>query len=193
MFPVVLYNGLKRWNVPNDIRQMIKPQLPDFLSVFQPSLRYYLIDEGAYTDEQLNATPNAVSGVFAVEKASGNYQQMQRAVDRIVEIIKSDPNKERIDKVVTRWLKRHLHYLGDSQNWDRIHSLIEDHAMIAENLRTWKEQAHAEGVERGMHQEKLATAKNLLALNMMSDAQIAQVTGLDESIITELRQSMIQH
>lgn len=73
--------------------------------------------------------------------------------------------------------------------------------MIAENLRTWKEQAHAEGVEQGMQQgvqqgvqqEKHNMAKNLLALNMMSDAQIAQVTGLDEKIISELRQSMIQH
>src|SRR5690606_3548752 len=143
-----LYNGIKRWQAPVDIRQMTKPQLPAVLSVFQPGLRYYLIDEGAYTDEQIQSSPNDVSVIFAVEIASGNYRQMQQAVDRIVEIIRKDPNKERIDKVVTRWLKRHLHYLGDSQNWGRIHSLIEDHAMIAENIRTWEEKARAEGMQQ---------------------------------------------
>jgi hypothetical protein len=122
VFPLVLYNGLKRWQVPHDIRQIIKPQLPDFLSAFQPSLRYYLIDEGAYTDEQLQARNTSVSSVFAIEKASSNKNKMQQAVDRIVQIIRQEPNKERIDKVITRWLKRHFFRLGDTQNWDRIHS-----------------------------------------------------------------------
>lgn len=86
--------------------------------------------------------------MFGVEKASRNYQEMQAAVDRLAEIVKQDPNKDRIDKVIIRWLKRHLHYLGDSQNWDHIHSLVEDHAMIAENIRKWPEQLREEGYQK---------------------------------------------
>lgn len=208
VFPLVLYNGLRRWQVPLDIRQMIKPRLPDLLSAFQPGLRYYLVDEGAYTDEQLQARSTSVSGIFAIEKASSNKEQMQQAVDRIVQIIQQEPNKERIDKVITRWLKRHFFRLGDTQNWERIHSLIEDHAMIAENLQTWAQKERAEGIEQGIEQgyqkaraeaearlleEKQTTAKNLLAMNMMNDAQIAQATGLDKEAIHALRQSMTQH
>ena len=33
---------------------------------------------------------------------------MQQAVNRIVAIIEADPHKERIDRIITRWLKRHL-------------------------------------------------------------------------------------
>ncbi len=56
--------------------------------------------------------------------------------------------QDRIDKVIIRWLKRHLHYLGDNQNWDHIHSLVEDHAMIAENIRKWPEQLREEGYQK---------------------------------------------
>lgn len=115
-------------------------------------MRYYLVDEGAYTDEQLQARSTSVSGIFAIEKASSNKEQMQQAVDRIVQIIQQESNKERIDKVITRWLKRHFFRLGDTQNWERIHSLIEDHAMIAENLQTWAQKERAEGIEQGIEQ-----------------------------------------
>lgn len=84
---------------------------------------------------------------------------MQAAVDRLAEIVKQDPNKDRIDKVIIRWLKRHLHYLGDSQNWDHIHSLVEDHAMIAENIRKWPEQLREEGYQKAQAEVKAAEAE----------------------------------
>lgn len=46
--------------------------------------------------------------MFGIENATGDRQALQRAVDRIVAIIQADPNKQRIDEIVTRWLKRHL-------------------------------------------------------------------------------------
>jgi hypothetical protein len=42
--------------------------------------------------------------------------------------------------VVTRWLKRHLKRLGDDVNVDPINSVVEDKAMLAENLEHWIEQ-----------------------------------------------------
>ena len=82
--------------------------------------------------------------------------------------------------------------------------------MIAENIRKWPEQLRAEGIEQGYQQAQAEvdqerqqrleaekrlqdTAKNLLAMNMMTDDQIAQATGLDVQVIQDLRQSMTQH
>lgn len=135
--------------------------------------------------------------------AFGNYRQMQQAVDRIVEIIRKDPNKERIDRVVTRWLKRHLHYLGDSQNWSRIHSLIEDHAMIAENIRTWEEKARAEGIQQGMQQgyeRAKAEAEQRLqevVLNMVQsgllDEQIISIADISSEQLEAIKLSQSKH
>ena len=124
---------------------------------------------------------------------------MQQAVDRIVEIIRKDPNKERIDKVVTRWLKRHLHYLGDSQNWGRIHSLIEDHAMIAENIRTWEEKARAEGMQQGYEQAKAEAEQRLqeMVLNMVQsgllDEQIISIADISSEQLAAIKLSQSKH
>ncbi|WP_444677471.1 Rpn family recombination-promoting nuclease/putative transposase [Halomonas sp. E19] len=53
ILPIVLYNGSKPWTAPRDIFEMVQPEPPAFLRVYQPHMRYYLIDEGRYTDEDL--------------------------------------------------------------------------------------------------------------------------------------------
>jgi len=147
VFPVVLYNGSQQWTAKADIFEMITPEPPEFLKVYQPHLRYYLIDESRYTDEQLGLVQTPLSGVFSIEKASKDRQGLQQAVDRIVAIIQSDPHKERIDKIITRWLKRHLQRLGTEVNLDQLNSLVEDKDMLAENLEGWAKKERHEGVE----------------------------------------------
>ena len=152
IFPIVLYNGSRRWSAPQDIYTMIQPEPPSFLRAYQPHLRYYLIDEGAYTDEQLGLTPSPLSGMFSVENAGDSWESLQRAVDRIVAIIQADPNKERLDRVITRWIKRHLSRLGVKLQLDQLNSLIKDKDMLAENLENLVRKERAEAIEQGLEQ-----------------------------------------
>ena len=124
VFPVVLYNGSERWTASLDLYDMIMPEPPGLLQVYQPRMRYYLVDEGRYTDEQLGLVQSPLSGVFSIEKASTNRQGLQQAVDRIVAIIQADSHKERIDKIITRWLKRHLQRLGAEVDLNQLNSLV---------------------------------------------------------------------
>jgi len=66
--------------------------------------------------------------VFSVENAGESWEALQRAVDRIVAIIQADLDKERIDRSITRWLKRHLYRLGAGINLDQLDNLVEDSA-----------------------------------------------------------------
>ena len=152
VFPVVLYNGSRRWSAQQDIYTLIQPEPPSFLRAYQPHLRYYLIDEGAYSDAQLGLTPSPLSGMFSVENAGESWESLQRAVDRIVAIIQADPNKERLDRVITRWIKRHLSRLGVDIQLDQLNSLIEDKDMLAENLENLVKKERAEGIEQGIEQ-----------------------------------------
>ena len=70
ILPIVLYSGSGRWSAATDIRALIRPKLPAFWESYQPHLRYYLIDEGAYGPEQLAAIGSPLSGVFGIETAS---------------------------------------------------------------------------------------------------------------------------
>ncbi|WP_301282101.1 Rpn family recombination-promoting nuclease/putative transposase [Halomonas sp. 707B3] len=200
ILPIVLYNGSERWTARQDIYDMVYPEPPAFLQVYQPHLRYYLVDEGRYTDEELGLRPTPLSGVFSIEKASADRKGLQQAVDRIVAIIQASPDKERIDNIITRWLKRYLQRLGAKANLDQLTSLMEDKDMLAENLENWAQQEHQAGIEKGTKLgiekgTKLGiekTARNLLKLGVLSNEQIAEVTGLAIEDISKL-QAETQH
>ena len=195
ILPIVLYNGSERWTARQDIYDMVYPEPPAFLQVYQPHLRYYLVDEGRYTDEELGLRPTPLSGVFSIEKASADRKGLQQAVDRIVAIIQASPDKERIDNIITRWLKRYLQRLGAKANLDQLTSLMEDKDMLAENLENWAQQERQAGIEKGTklgieQGTKLGiekTARNLLKLGVLSNDQIAETTGLDLEDIAKLQ------
>ncbi|WP_170243543.1 hypothetical protein [Halovibrio variabilis] len=44
-------------------------------------------------------------------------------MDQVAAIIQVNPNKERIGKVITRWLRRHLQRLGAEVNLDQLKQL----------------------------------------------------------------------
>ncbi|MDK2752206.1 MAG: hypothetical protein KYX60_16410 [Halomonas meridiana] len=127
--------------------------------------------------------------------ADRDRKGLQQAVDRIVAIIQASPDKERIDNIITRWLKRYLQRLGAKANLDQLTSLMEDKDMLAENLENWAQQERQAGIEKGTklgieQGTKLGiekTARNLLKLGVLSNEQIAEVTGLDLEDIAKLQ------
>ena len=145
----------------------------------------------------LSCCITALSGVFSIET---DRKGLQQAVDRIVAIIQASPDKERIDNIITRWLKRYLQRLGAKANLDQLTSLMEDKDMLAENLENWAQQEHQAGIEKGTKLgiekgTKLGiekTARNLLKLGVLSNEQIAEVTGLAIEDVSKL-QAETQH
>ena len=145
----------------------------------------------------LSCCITALSGVFSIET---DRKGLQQAVDRIVAIIQASPDKERIDNIITRWLKRYLQRLGAKANLDQLTSLMEDKDMLAENLENWAQQERQAGIEKGTklgieQGTKLGiekTARNLLKLGVLSNEQIAEATGLDLEDIAKL-QTELQH
>ena len=133
--------------------------------------------------------------MFSIEKASADRKGLQQAVDRIVAIIQASPDKERIDNIITRWLKRYLQRLGAKANLDQLTSLMEDKDMLAENLENWAQQERQAGIEKGTklgieQGTKLGiekTARNLLKLGVLNNDQIAEATGLDLEDIAKLQ------
>ena len=95
-------------------------------------------------------------------------------MDRLARLIQADPSKARLDRLITRWLKRHLRRLGAEIDLNQIHSLVEDKAMLAENLESWAQREREEGRQEAAR----STARQLIELGLLTDGQIAQVTGL---------------
>ena len=145
---------------PEFVQQL--PEPPEFLRVYQPHLRYYLIDEGRYTEDELAARQSPLSGVFGIENASRDLESLQRAVDRIVEIIQAAPNKQRTDAIVTRWLKRHLRWLGAGAELEQLNSVVEEKDMLAENWKYLGEKERLEGRQEGQLEGERRVLERLL-------------------------------
>jgi len=190
VFPVVVYNGSSRWTARQDIYDMVTPEPPEFLRPYQPHLRYYLVDEGAYSEVELARRHSALSGVFELEQATSR-EALQAAVSRIVGIIERDPAKDRLDKVITRWLKRHFARIQADVDISQINSLVENQGMLAENLQHWAEkerlEGRMEGRMEGLLEARRQTARNLITHTEMADTMIAEIAGLPAEEVTELR------
>ena len=67
VLPVVLYNGPSPWTAAEDVAALIVPA-DEALARYQPSHRYYLLDEGAHEEDDLPRR-NLVSALIALENS----------------------------------------------------------------------------------------------------------------------------
>ena len=68
MLPVVLYNGPERWTAPVEAGDLIAPT-GEALAPFQPSQRYFLLDEGRWGKDDLPGR-NLMSALVGLETSA---------------------------------------------------------------------------------------------------------------------------
>ncbi|MEA1053206.1 hypothetical protein U5801_25855 [Lamprobacter modestohalophilus] len=115
-------------------------------------------------------------------------------------LIQADPNKARLDRLITRWFKRHLQRLGAQIDLTQINSLVEDKAMLAENRQHWAEREREEGREEGQKVGRKAgvegTLRKLITLKFgdipeSASKRLEQAT--DEQLDTWVEQILTAH
>ena len=141
VIPIVLYNGEERWKVATDINQLI--ECPSVLKPYQPSLRYLLLDEGAYDEHELLGTNNIVASVFAMENAT-DHHQVRHVLSHLAGAIAQHPSKERMDKALAKWAGYFL---------NKAHPQIQI-----------DEQGVQQGIQQGIQQGKSSLLKSMLAM-----------------------------
>ena len=78
VFPLVLYNGNKPWRAPQEVAALIEA-LPGGLAQYRPQLRYLLLDESRYTEQDLPASKNLAAALFRLEN-SGAPDELRTAL-----------------------------------------------------------------------------------------------------------------
>lgn len=66
-----------------------------------------------------------------------------------------------MDAIITRWLKRHLQWLGAGVNLEQLNSLVGDRDILAENLENWAKKERMEGRQEGEQLRNEQTTRNL--------------------------------
>ena len=173
VFPVMLYNGEKRWTAPKDLDNLIEDSIP---GQYIPHFRYYKIAENEFDREFLMKLNNAVAALFYSENCQG--KELQHKISIIVELIRGEKPEE--FKMFTNWLT--YRWPGNAKLVDEIKSIDEVKTMLSTSLKKYSKELIREGIEKG----KTDTAKAMLTRKMPLK-EISEITGLPLSQIEKLQ------
>ena len=151
VFPVVLYNGDKRWNAATELKDLII-KVPGGLEKYLPSLSYWVLDEGAYDKKELSPLKNLVAAIFRLEN-SGSREDVIEVVSNLIEWL-SSPEQTRLRRSFSIWINRVLLPAKRlEQTETNINDLVEIKTMLAQRVaewtHEWKQQGLIEGLEIG--------------------------------------------
>lgn len=159
VLPLVLYNGVSRWNAAQEVGELIEP-LPGRLQDYAPRLKYLLLDEGVVDESSALALQNLAAALFRLEK-SRTPQDMVQAVAALVDWLQAS-EQTGIRRAFAVWIRRVLlpSRLPKTQ-LPEVGDLLEIKTMLAETVQSWTQQWLQQGLQQGMEQGRLAEA-NLL-------------------------------
>ena len=148
VLPIVLYNGKPRWTAATDVAELIVAA-PKGLNRYRPQLRYLLLDEGRYADNELAPLRNVVAALFRMEN-SRTPQDVEQVLSALVEWLKS-PEQDSLRRAFTVWLKRVL-LPGrmPGLDFENLNELQEVNSMLAERVIEWTEEWEQQGIEKGI-------------------------------------------
>lgn len=153
VLPIVLYNGDARWQQGSELYDLIRPH-PQVLKPFQPRLKFWLLDEGAFAAEYLEQMQCVTAAIFRFEHTP-DTQAAKQAIRGLAQAIAHSPFKQRIDRVVTHWIKYRLKSKMPGLALPDAQELTKGLDMLETNIDRWEAQAMAKGMQQGMQQGKL--------------------------------------
>lgn len=162
VFPLVLYNGFERWTAQTNFAGLIEPSIHQ---EYIPNVRYYVIEERMFSASALLSMQNLVSMLFYAETVSP--EQLALSLDAFFDILENEENEA--VQLFRRWLNDYFHQMAHDFVGGELPELQsgEDHAMLAENFRIWRDKVFEEGIEKGIEKGKRSSVREI-ALRLLS-------------------------
>ena len=157
VLPIVIYNGSRRWTAAAEVAEMIAGGGPA-LAPYQPSQRYYLLDERMVGAHALPRN-NLMSALVALE-SNRDRERAPELVGALIEQLR-ELGDTTLTHVFQEWLTQ---VLIPRRKWgaevESMAVLEEVQSMLAETVQEWtadwvaegREQGLKEGIEQGIEQ-----------------------------------------
>ena len=158
VFPLVLYNGDSRWNAAQELKELIA--LPDATPLwpYQPSIRYYLVDESRYPEGK----PGSLVGVLFQIENCRSVDELRPLMDALAGQWKTliPPSLRR---AFISWMFRVvMPGKGFDANQVNVENLAEVQVMLATRVKQWEQELLKKGREEGREEGVLTGEVKLL-------------------------------
>ena len=150
VLPVVLYNGRSRWKAADDVAKLLAP-VDEPLARYQPSFRYFVLDERARQEDDL-PRGNLVTALIGFEN-SRSPEALGRAMSALSEWLRG-PEEAELKRAFLQWVLQvaaPARFRSEDLS-AMLPQLEEDRTMLAEWAKEWYEEAHDRGVQQGIQQ-----------------------------------------
>ena len=147
VLPIVIYNGRRRWNAARDVSELIASGGAG-LARYQPSQRYFLLDQGRVGDAAL-PRGNLVSALIALE-TNRDRARLPALLGSLIALLREQGDEE-LTEAFRAWVGQVLlprRFRGGTSR--SLPGLEEVRTMLAEQVREWTEEWVAEGREQGV-------------------------------------------
>ncbi len=165
VLPIVIYNGRGPWTAPVDVAELIVSDGGAALAQYQPSQRYFLLDEGRLAGGGDLPSDNLVSALIALE-ANLDRQRAPILLGALIDLLRKQDDEE-LTAAFDEWAAQVLlprRFRGSVTG--PLPRLEEVRAMLAETVQEWTaewvEQGRAEGREQGREQGRERGQRELL-------------------------------
>ena len=149
VLPIVIYNGRRPWTAAADVAELVAFGGPA-LAPYQPSQRYFLLDEGRARREGL-PRDNLVSTLIGLE-TDPDRARLPELLEALIGLLREHEDAA-LRQAFEAWIAQVLlprRFRGVAP--ESLPRLEEVRTMLEENVREWTAEWVAEGREQGLEQ-----------------------------------------
>ena len=162
VLPIVIYNGRGSWTAPTELADLLR-STDEALAPYQPSQRYFLLDEGSTQPADLPGG-NLVSALVELERTRDRKDAGEQ-LRTLIELLGGQEDDE-LKRAFGAWARQALMPRAFRPNeTEPLAQLEEMRTILAETVREWTKdwvaQGHEEGLEKG-REEGRADERSLL-------------------------------
>lgn len=192
VFPIVLYNGERRWKAAQNVKELIEP-IGGGLEHYCPSVSYLLLDQGAIIAESEIAEElrNLAGALFRLEH-SRTEQDVIEVITRLGQWLNT-PAQASVRRAFTVWIVRVL--LPDrfpDVEFPVVQDLYEVQTMLAERVKEWRKRWEEEGLQQGLEQGLQQGIERGLKQGMERGLQQGIERGLQQGMERGLQQAKLE-
>jgi|SRR5208283_3703523 len=147
VLPVVVYNGDPRWAMPLALRELVGLPENTPLWRYQPDVRYHVVDEGAFNDDDLAARDTLAALLFRLE-ASPDPDRVVALADAVLAWFGRHPGFDGLRPLFAELLGGLMGPLAPGVRVPE--ELLEVRNMLATRAEDWKRQWLQEGRAEGL-------------------------------------------
>ncbi|MEZ4732426.1 MAG: Rpn family recombination-promoting nuclease/putative transposase [Caldilineaceae bacterium] len=162
IFPIVLYNGKRKWSAPTKISDLIETE--PSLGAYAMDFQYLLLNEKAYSKERLLTIRNIVSTLFLAE---GHYD-IALLEQELLNLYEQEPDKHAVS-LFLNWFRQLALYgkvsPDDYEKLDTVYRTKEEvHTMLVATLEQERKKIYQQGEASGLAKGVEAQRRTLLQL-----------------------------